>query len=492
MAGRGPLSCLSVLLGALLSVLLLRTATFPGPPEPRGWRPAGDPNIPARLGGDQRARMETLLREALRIPTVSFGPDQLNTTALKEFSQFIRKAFPTLFSTSFIQYEVVGEYSHLFTVRGSDPRLQPYMLLAHLDVVPASDEGWDVPPFSGLERDGFIHGRGALDNKNSVMGILQALELLLEQNYVPRRSFYVSLGHDEEVSGKRGAVQISSLLQSRGVTLAFIVDEGSFILDGFIPNLQGPIAQIAVSEKGAMNLELRVDAPPGHSSAPPKESSIGILAGALSRLEQTPMPNLFGNSLVENMFEQLATQFGFPLNIVMTNLWLFKPILSRVLEWNPITNALVRTTIALTMFNAGVKVNVIPPTAQAWVNLRIHPSQNVHQVLESIQNTVADERVQIHVHNAFDPLPISPYDDQAFGYQLLRKTIRDVFPEVISIIPGICIGNTDSRHYANLTTGIYRFNPAIIKPQDFRSIHGFNERISIQQYEKQLSRGNLR
>uniref|UniRef100_A0A8D0WIM2 Peptidase M20 dimerisation domain-containing protein n=1 Tax=Sus scrofa TaxID=9823 RepID=A0A8D0WIM2_PIG len=268
--------------------------------------------------------------------------------------------FPTVFKTSFIRHEVVGEYSHLFTVHGSDPSLQPYMLLAHIDVVPAPDEGWDVPPFSGLERDGFIYGRGTIDNKNSLMGILQSLELLLIRNYIPRRSFFIALGHDEEVMGVNGAQKISALLQARGVQLAFIVDEGSFIFDGFIPGLKNPFAMVSVSEKGLINLMLQVNTTPGHSSAPPKETSIGILAAAVNRLEQTPMPNMFGDGPTKMALQELANEFSFPTNLFLSNMWLFRPLVSRLMERNFVTNALVRTTTALTMFNSGIKVTPPP------------------------------------------------------------------------------------------------------------------------------------
>ncbi|XP_043819640.1 N-fatty-acyl-amino acid synthase/hydrolase PM20D1 [Dromiciops gliroides] len=471
---------------ALVAVLLLRTATFPGPDELRGWGRTGASRIPAQFSEAERTAMKKSLKEAIQIPTVAFTSENINTTALAEFGEHLRKVFPSMFSTSFIHHEVVEEYSHLFTIRGSDPKLEPYMLLAHIDVVPASEDGWEVPPFSGLERDGFIYGRGTLDNKNSVMAILQAMELLLRRNYVPQRSFYISLGHDEEVSGKNGAQKIAALLESRGVRLSFIIDEGGYIMDGFIPGVEKPIAVISVSEKGGMNLMLQVDSAPGHSSMPPKETSIGILAAAVSRLEQTQMPNMFGSGTEKSMLEQLAGQFGFPLNVIMTNLWIFGPLMSRILEKSPITNALVRTTVVLTMFNAGIKVNVIPPKAQATINLRIHPSQTVPEVLQIIRNIVADDRVQYQVLTAFNPLPISPYDDEAFGYQLLRHTIKDVFPEVTVVIPGICVGNTDVRHYANISTGLYRFNPISLDPQDFKSFHGLNERISIQAYETQV------
>ncbi|XP_029394549.1 N-fatty-acyl-amino acid synthase/hydrolase PM20D1 [Mus pahari] len=449
-----------VSLPAWAAVLLLFFATVSGSTGPGSRENRGASRIPSQFSEEERVAIKEALKGAIQIPTVSFSHEESNTTALAEFGEYIRKAFPTLFHSSLVQHEVVAKYSHLFTVRGSDPSLQPYMLMAHIDVVPAPEEGWEVPPFSGLERNGFIHGRGALDNKNSVMAILHALELLLIRNYSPKRSFFIALGHDEEVSGSKGAQKISALLQARGVQLAFLVDEGSFILEGFIPNLEKPVAMISVTEKGALDLMLQVNMTPGHSSAPPKETSIGILSAAVSRLEQTPMPNMFGGGPLKKTMKLLANEFSFPVNIVLRNLWLFRPIVSRV--------------------------NVIPPLAQATINFRIHPSQTVHEVLEFVKNTVADDRVQLHVLRSFEPLPTSPSDDQAMGYQLLQETIRSVFPEVNIVVPGICIANTDTRHYANITNGMYRFNPLPLSPQDFSSIHGINEKISIQNYQSQV------
>uniref|UniRef100_A0A8D1E3Q5 N-fatty-acyl-amino acid synthase/hydrolase PM20D1 n=1 Tax=Sus scrofa TaxID=9823 RepID=A0A8D1E3Q5_PIG len=425
---------------ALAAVLLLGIATISRSRGLRDKAHQSAPRIPSQFSQEERVAM----KEALKAPHSPY----------KELRENI---FPTVFKTSFIRHEVVGEYSHLFTVHGSDPSLQPYMLLAHIDVVPAPDEGWDVPPFSGLERNGFIYGRGTIDNKNSLMGILQALELLLIRNYIPRRSFFIALGHDEEVMGVNGAQKISALLQARGVQLAFIVDEGSFIFDGFIPGLKNPFAMVAVSQKGLINLMLQVNTTPGHSSAPPKETSIGILAAAVNRLEQTPMPNMFGDGPMKMALQELANEFSFPTNLFLSNMWLFRPL-----------------------------VNVIPAVAQAIVNFRIHPAQTVQEVLKLAKDIVADDRVQFHVLNAFDPPPISPYDDQALGYQLLRQTIQSVFPEINIVVPGTCVGNTDSRHYSNLTTGIYLFNPLYLQPQSFRFVHGINERISVQAYERQV------
>uniref|UniRef100_A0A669DIG3 Peptidase M20 domain containing 1, tandem duplicate 1 n=1 Tax=Oreochromis niloticus TaxID=8128 RepID=A0A669DIG3_ORENI len=388
----------------------------------------------------QREELLANFKEAIRIPTVSFSNTEINTTALLEFDRFLRKAFPTVFSSSLVHHELVGNYSHLFWVKGSQPELVPYMLLAHIDVVPASEsDGWEAPPFSAKEIDGFIYGRGTIDDKNSLMGILQALEYLLLKGYAPRRGFYIGLGHDEEINGLNGAMNIVRVLKQRGVQLLFVMDEGLTISDGIIPGLEGPAALIGLSEKGQAAVKLSVSVAPGHASMPPRETSIGILATAVKR----------------------------------------------ILERKPVSNAFVRTTTAVTFFNAGVKINVIPSLAEAYVNLRIHSAQSVEEVLDIIKDTVGDQRVKVELVDGFDPLPISGADEKAFGFQIIKKTVLDLFPTV-TVAPGICIGNTDSRHFVDLTKNIYRFSPAWFKPGDPERFHGINERISTKNYEEMI------
>ncbi|XP_069560458.1 N-fatty-acyl-amino acid synthase/hydrolase PM20D1.2 [Brachyistius frenatus] len=437
---------------------------------------------------DPRMREELLahFKEAVRIPTVSLSQTDINTTALLEFDKLLRKAFPTVFSSSLVQHELVANYSHLFRVRGSQPDLVPYILLAHIDVVPASEsDGWEVPPFSAKEIDGFIYGRGTLDDKSPLMGILQALEYLLIKGYAPRRGFYIGFGHDEEVGGNQGAMNIVRLLKQRGVQLSFVLDEGLAVLDGIIAGLEGPAALIGISEKGQATVKLSVSVAPGHSSMPPRETSIGILAAAVKRLEDNPMPNLFGYGPEHDTFEQLAHKFKLPLKFILSNLWLFNPLLTRVLERKPDTNAFVRTTTAVTMFNAGVKVNVLPSLAEAYVNLRIHSAQSLQEVLDLIQTTIGDQRVKMELINGFDPLPVSSADEKSFGFQIIKKTVLDRFPTV-TVAPGICIGNTDSRHFKDLTDNIYRFSPSWFKPGDPQRFHGINERISKKTYEDMI------
>ncbi|XP_052449840.1 N-fatty-acyl-amino acid synthase/hydrolase PM20D1.1 [Carassius gibelio] len=466
----------------LFAVVIGRAFTFKVNTELGQWENAT--TIYPSLNPEQKKQLLENFKVAVQIPTVSFSESDQNTTALQEFDLLLRRVFPKVFSSSVVQHEMVGSYSHLLTVSGSEADLEPYMLLAHIDVVPADEaDGWDAPPFSAQEINGFIYGRGTIDNKQSVMGILQALEYLLERGYTPRRSFYIGLGHDEEISGPQGAVNIVKLLKSRGVKLLYVLDEGLTIMDGVVDGLIGPGALIGVSEKGQATVKLSVSSAPGHSSMPPRESSIGILASAVARLEKNRMPNLFGHGPERATFEHLAHKFGWPYRMVMSNLWLFSSLLSSVLEEQPDTNAFVRTTTAVTMFNSGVKINVMPAYAEAFVNFRIHSSQTLQEVLKLIESTISDERVKVEFVSGFDPLPISSYDEDTFGYQIIKKTVHDIFPEV-TVSPGVCVGNTDSRHYTELSPDIYRFAPSWYKPGDSARFHGVNERISIQNYEE--------
>ncbi|XP_022618767.1 N-fatty-acyl-amino acid synthase/hydrolase PM20D1 isoform X1 [Seriola dumerili] len=441
-------------------------------------------NISLVIDHHQREELIANFKEAIRIPTVSFSGTESNNTALLEFNRLLRKAFPTVFSSKLVHHQLVANYSHLFWLQGSQPDLAPYLLLAHIDVVPASEsDGWEAPPFSAKEIDGFIYGRGTIDDKGSVMGILQALEYLLIKGYAPRRGFYIGLGHDEEVGGYKGALNIVPMLKQHGVQLSFVLDEGLAVLDDVISGLEGPAALIGITEKGSATVKLSVSMAPGHSSMPPRETSIGILAAAVKRLEENPMPRLFGHGPERGTFEHLAHKFRLPMKFIMSNLWLFSPLLGRVLERKPDTNAFVRTTTAVTMFNAGVKVNIIPSLAEAYVNLRIHSAQSLQEVLDLVRSTVGDQRVKIELVDGFDPLPVSSADEQSFGFQIIKKTVLDMFP-TITVAPGICIGNTDSRHFKDLTSDIYRFAPVWFKPGDAKRFHGINERISKKNYEE--------
>ncbi|ROT83891.1 putative carboxypeptidase PM20D1.2-like [Penaeus vannamei] len=304
-----------------------------------------------------------LMGRALAIPTVSSAPGDYDTEQLLRFHAFLRESFPNAFNASFVEVEVVNNYSFLFTVKGSDPALQPYLLAAHMDVVPVDVSKWTQDPWSGQvipdpeTGEDYVWGRGAIDDKLGVMGIMAALDYLVTSGFQPTRSFYVAFGHDEEVHGEDGAGHIGALLQERGVALDFVLDEGMPVLDGVMAGMEIPVAAIGVTEKGWMRVRLEADGEGGHSSIPPHDQAVTRLASALVNLQRYPQPSMFGEGTEADLLTLMAHKASWPHKLVYANTWLFEPLLKVIMSRSRETNAIIRTTTAATIVRAGVKVS---------------------------------------------------------------------------------------------------------------------------------------
>jgi len=420
------------------------------------------------------------LAAALRFRTVS-RPDGLpaEPDQMAGLDQYLDRSFPRVHAA--LSRELVNGYSLLYTWRGTDPALPPILLLSHLDVVPpetSGGHGWTVPPFSGRIVGGWIWGRGALDDKMGVVGALEAAELLLARGYRPRRTVLLAFGHDEEVGGYRGAAALAALLRRRGVKPELLLDEGGLIGERLIPGLAAPAALIGTAEKGYLSLEIVVRAPGGHSSMPPPHTAIGILAVALARLESRPMPARIAGATAES-YAFLAPELPFGPRAFLGNLWLFRPLAVRVLAASPASNATLRTTTAITIVQAGVKDNVLPPEARAVVNFRILPGDSIAAVEAYVRRAIADRRVVVgrYGNTATEPSAESP--TAAPGFQLLARTVREVAPGVV-VAPNLLSGATDSRHYATLLGVLpYRFVPMRLGAADLARLHGTDERLGV-------------
>ena len=405
--------------------------------------------------------------------------------AAKEFESlhaYLRTRYPLVHAT--LERELVGSHSLLYAWRGSDAQAKPLGLLAHQDVVPiapGTETLWKRPPFSGLIEDGLVWGRGTLDNKSNVVAQLEAVELLLKAGFKPRRTVYLIFGHDEEVGGRQGAVLIAGLFKQRGVQLDFVIDEGLAVTQGILPGVAKPLALIGLAEKGGMSLRLIAEAPPGHSSMPPTavgSSAIGMLSAALNKLDSHPVPGGIQGAAGE-MFEAIAPELPFGQRLAMSNLWLLKPVVEGMLAKGAATNAMMRTTTALTIVNAGNKENVLPGRAEATVNFRIRPGDTSQTVIAHVKRVIADERIEIKAMGTpAEPSRIS--SSSASGFKLIERTIREVFPDSM-VAPGLVVAGTDSRHFEGVADQVYRFMPIRFKPDDLPRLHGTDERISVAQ-----------
>lgn len=423
------------------------------------------------------------LAGALRFPTVSHqAAGQLDAAAFSGLRAYLEQVFPRVHAK--LQRELVAEQSLLYTWSGSDPALAPVLLLSHLDVVPVepgTESTWQHPPFGGVIEGGFVWGRGAIDDKAGVVGILEAIEILLARDVSPRRTLVLAFGHDEEAGG-RGAQAIAARLAAAELRFEFVLDEGMAILDGLVPGAARPVAVVGVGEKGYATVKLEARASGGHSSMPPFDTAIGILSRAIARLEARPMPPRF-DRLAEQRLTALAPEMSFPRRLVLANLWLFRPLVVRALASTPATNALLRTTTAPTMLSAGVKENVLPERASALVNFRILPGDSIAGVLDHVRRTLADPRVEVSLtgDHSGEPSPIS--STQTLGFDAIARAVREVSPETI-VVPGLVLGATDARHYQKLSSAVYRFLPVCLGPDDLPRVHGANERVAIENYRR--------
>ncbi|TFZ00918.1 M20 family peptidase [Ramlibacter henchirensis] len=430
------------------------------------------------LAVDEKAVADKL-SGAVRFRTIASREDaDASGAEFRKLHAFLRERFPLVHER--LQLETVGGYSLLYTWRGSDPKARPILLMAHQDVVPVSpgtEDKWEAPPFAGAVQGGYVWGRGAWDDKSRVIAQLEAVEMLLAANFQPRQTVYLAFGHDEEVNGLRGALEIVKLFQQRQVRFEFVLDEGSVLTEGVIPNLAKPVALIGLAEKGYLSVLLKASGAPGHASMPPAAgtSAIGQIASALHRLDVEQRPASL-RGVGREMFETLAPEFGGFQRVALSNLWLFEPVVRPQLEKANSTNALLRTTTALTVVNAGNKDNVLPGTAEAVVNFRLLPGDTVQGMLEHVRSK-AGPGVQVSmVPGAVDPSPISRTDTPA--YQVLQRTLRSQFPGVV-VSPALVLTGTDSHHFQPVAEQIYRFAPVRVKPQDIPRLHGINERISV-------------
>lgn len=436
------------------------------------------PAAPIQIDVDAAAQR---LGRAIRHRTVS--PVAAASQAdFERFHGFLTESFPALHKR--LARETVNRHSLLYTWQGSRTELKPILLLAHMDVVPADTEDssrWRHPPFGGAVADGYVWGRGAMDDKAGLLAILEAVEHLLSEGFQPQRTVYLAFGHDEEIGGNNGAAKIAATLASRKVQLEYILDEGLNITDGIVAQIARPVALIGVAEKGYLTLELSVAAPGGHASAPPSQTAIGILSGAIDRLERNPpSPRLTGATRA--MLEFLGPEMPWHLRTAIANLWLLGPLVTRELAKYHLTAATLRTTLAPTVFTSGLAENALPVLARARINLRLLPGDSAAAMTEHVRRIIADSRIKIAaLPNPSEASAIS--DITAPSFELLQRTIRQIAPEAL-VAPALLVATTDSRHYAGLSKNIYRFLPITLRPEDVQRYHGTNERISIQDYQR--------
>ena len=415
----------------------------------------------APLRMDEAAAAQRLAG-AVRIATVSSLTDPKASAAeFEKMHRHLETSFPLVhkhLKRERVGAEGNGDYALLYTWPGRDPAAKPVLLMAHMDVVAvdaASQSQWQQAGFSGVIKDGFVWGRGAWDNKSNLMSQLEAIETLLAAGFVPRQTVMLFSGADEEVDGLRGASAAAALLKQRGVRPDFVLDEGLVVAQGVIPGVAAPAALI------------------------------GILAAGLARLQENPYETRLAGAPAR-MLEHLGPEMGFPNNVVMANLWLFRPLVASKLAASDTTRPQLHTTTAITVVEGGIKDNVLPSRAQALVNFRILPGETSDSVIEHIRKAVNDPRITVAKpkQSVFEPTRVA--STESAGYRAIEKSIREVFPTSV-VAPGLFTARADAGYFDSLADNVYLFSPVRMGPDDSTRFHGINERISVANYIEMIN-----
>lgn len=423
------------------------------------------------------------LQKTIQFRTISFmDPTQVDFKPYGEFLQYLQDTYRKVYERTEINF--INTYSPVFRLRGKSSK-EPILLLGHYDVVPVAEgteEDWSVDPFSGELRENHIYGRGTLDDKNQVIAILEALETLLLEGYIPDRDVYLAFGFDEEVGGTQGARAISQYFEEKDLHFFMILDEGGAVMEDVIEDVAVPLALVGVAEKGSTMIRMTVKGEGGHSSMPPTLMVTETLSKALLTMASMPMEAKLSGA-VEAMFQGMAPYMGWKGKL-LGNIRSTFPLAKRTLEKNPALQSLIRTTLAPTVVQAGNAYNVIPQEASVIVNARILPGDTTEDVIRHLKKIHEGLPVQYQFLVKEEASRVTDHKSEAF--HLLQGLINTVYEDAV-VLPYLMAGGTDSRKYETLSDHILRFSAVRMSNVDLKRIHGTDERISIENLQRIIS-----
>jgi len=399
--------------------------------------------------------------------------DRLNTALVEQFPDLFKK----------LEDLSLSPLARIYKWEGRDPSLKPMLFLGHTDVVPAEKpEEWLHPPFEGKIKEGFLWGRGTQDIKVQIAAMFEAADRLVQRGFQPEHTFYFAFGGDEEVSGKEGAQKISAWFREKNIQFDTVMDEGGIIaVDQLRAFTSVPVALLGIEEKGRVTYSMELQGKGGHASMPPKATVLGKLTQAAAGLVTKKYPSRLPLS-VRKMLEGLVPWTKLPMKYLLANLWLFSPLIRAVFSGNPATNSMIRTTRTLTMFNGGVRVNVLPPSGKLSFNIALLPGDTIASVEQGLKRKLKGTGIKLIQETSLtscDPVRLDSLDQQAFDRT--AEAVSAVFPGCAAV-PFMVNGTTDSKFYKDLCQQIIRFTPLMMDSDDLKGIHGVNEKVSLENY----------
>ena len=456
---------LGALVAVFLAIVLIRTALF---------RPKNPPKTDDTPISFQEDAAVDALAALIRCKTVSHvDPAQEDDAEFEKLIALLPSLYPRVFDICSCRR--LPDRALLLRWPGKTDR-DPSVMMAHYDVVPVDENSWEKPPFEAIIENGVLWGRGSLDTKVTMNGILSAANHLIAQGFQPENDVYFAFSGGEEVNGL-GAVNIVNYFVSHDIHPALVVDEGGAVVENVFPGVKAPCGLIGIAEKGMINAQYRTVSNGGHASAPKPHTPVGILAAACKKVEDHPFKaHIEGPA--SQMFDTLGRHSTFLYRMIFANLWCFAwviDLLGRLSGGE--MNALVRTTTAFTQMEGSSARNVIPPEAKMVCNMRLNPKDSVQSALAYLRKTVKDPQVEISALESFEPSPVSETDCPA--WEKVASSVAETWRGCI-VSPYLMVQCSDSRHYRDLSNHVYRFSAMDLTAQERSTIHGHNEKIRLE------------
>ena len=450
---------------AFLAVILVRAAKF---------TPKAQPNLTGEIENFDKDAAINALATLVRCKTVSNVDHSLeDDTEFEKLIASLPSLYPRVFDVCSVQ--TLPDRALLFRWPGKK-QADPTVLMAHYDVVPVDESKWDKPPFAASIEDGVMWGRGTLDTKVTMNGVLSAANHLIAKGFRPENDIFFAFSGGEEVNGK-GALNIVNYFETHDIHPALVVDEGGAVVQNVFPGVKEPCGLIGIAEKGMMNVEYKTLSGGGHASSPPPNTPVDTLAKAILRVKEDPFQMHLTKPAAE-MFDTLGRHSSFALKILFANLWCFKPVLDLYCKLcGGEINALVRTTTAFTMMEGSTARNVIPPEASIVSNMRLNPADSVASALAYLRKAVANGKVEVRVLESFEPSPIS--ETGCSAWDKVASAVANTWEGCI-VSPYLMVQCSDSRHYGKISNHVYRFSAADLTAEERKTIHGNNERIRLE------------
>jgi len=452
-----------------LAVIICRAVAF---------KPKAQPVVEKSEISFDRDKAADCLSHLIKCKTVSSRDTKLeDDTEFEKLISILPDLYPNVMQVC--ELTVMPDRGLLFRWRGRTDGA-PAVMMAHYDVVPANEDAWSFPAFEGIIKDGYVHGRGALDTKVTFNGIMFSADRLIKEGFVPECDVYFAFSGGEEVNGQ-GAVHIVDHFEKNGIEPAFILDEGGAVVENVFPGVKKPCGLIGIAEKGMMDVRYRVISEGGHASAPKPGAPIDRLSRASVKLLSKPFKAQLTEP-VKEMFDTLGRHSSFLYRVIFSNINVFLPILDMICKKSGgELNALMRTTVAFTQMQGSSASNVIPPEAFMVSNIRLNPKDTTDSALKYIKGTIDDEKVEVTMLHGMNPSRISTTNCD--GWNKVASAVASTWDGCI-VSPYLMVQCSDSRHYGRISDRVYRFSAMDLTSEERAAIHGNNERIRIDALER--------